>query len=131
MNNTEKPFIIRVNHVSKTFGGTKALSDVQFNLREGEVHCIAGENGCGKSTLIKIISGVYTPDDGAEIELFGQKYDQITPMLARSLGIHVIWQDLAVFPYLSVAENIAFDENLGNPLFLSSKKDFIKKVKKY
>lgn len=130
MMNTEKPFIIRVNHVSKTFGGTKALSDVQFNLREGEVHCIAGENGCGKSTLIKIISGVYTPDNGAEIELFGTKYDQITPMLARSLGIHVIWQDLAVFPHLSVAENIAFDENLGNPLFFSSKKKIYQKSKK-
>ncbi len=129
MNENQNSFLIRASHVSKTFGGTKALSDVQFNLRKGEVHCIAGENGCGKSTLIKIISGVYTPDKGAKIELFGQKYAQITPKLARALGIHVIWQDLAVFPHLSVAENIAFDENLGNPLGFSSKKRFYKKSK--
>ncbi len=127
MNKEQKPFIIRVEHLSKTFGGTKALSDMRFNLRQGEVHCIAGENGCGKSTLIKIITGVYTPDKGAKIELFGKEYAHITPQLARSLGIHVIWQDLAVFPHLSVAENIAFDENLGNPLSFSSQKRFYEK----
>ncbi|MFV0431720.1 MAG: sugar ABC transporter ATP-binding protein [Alphaproteobacteria bacterium] len=129
MTQIEEPYIIRAKNITKTFAGVKALSDVEFKLCKGEVHCIAGENGCGKSTLIKIISGVYTPDSGAEIELFGKKYKQITPKLARLLGIHVIWQDLAIFPYLSVAENIAFDENLGNPLLLVSKKKLYQKSK--
>lgn len=132
MNDTQsqQPYIIRLNHISKNFSGVKALDDVSFDLKQGEVHCIAGENGCGKSTLIKIISGVYTAEKGAKIEIFGQKYNHITPMLARNLGIHVIWQDLAIFPHLSVAENIAFDENLGNIVSFSSKKRLDAKAQK-
>lgn len=99
--------------VSKTFGGVKALQSVNFDVRAGEVHCLAGENGCGKSTLIKIVTGVYTPDPGAEIEIFGNRVTAMTPTLARALGIAVIWQDLALFEHMTVAENIAFDEMVG------------------
>ena len=63
---------LRLRNVSKTFGGVKALQSVDFEVRQGEVHCLAGENGCGKSTLIKIVTGVYTPDPGGEMELFGE-----------------------------------------------------------
>ncbi len=105
---------IRVRHVTKTFGGVTALDDVSFEVLPGEVHCLAGENGCGKSTIIKIITGVYQPDAGAEIEIFGQKLSAITPTISRKLGIDVIWQDLALFPLMSVAENIAFEGMLGN-----------------
>ncbi|MFQ6550149.1 sugar ABC transporter ATP-binding protein [Aestuariibius sp. 2305UL40-4] len=104
---------LRLTSVSKTFGGVKALQAVDFEVRAGEVHCLAGENGCGKSTLIKIVTGVYTPDPGAEIEIFGEKIAAISPNKARALGIAVIWQDLALFPHMSVAENIAFDEMVG------------------
>jgi simple sugar transport system ATP-binding protein len=78
------------------------------------VHCLAGENGCGKSTLIKIVTGVYQPEPGAEMQIFGQTHAQITPTLARNAGIAVIWQDLALFPEMTVAENIAFETLLGN-----------------
>ncbi|MBP9182765.1 MAG: sugar ABC transporter ATP-binding protein [Fuscovulum sp.] len=105
---------IRLRHISKIFGGVRALQDVSFDVGAGEVHCLAGENGCGKSTLIKIITGVYQPEPGAEIELFGQRYAQITPTIARKAGIAVIWQDLALFSEMTVAENIAFEEVLGN-----------------
>ena len=54
-----------IEHVSKQFGGVKALEDVRFDVMPGEVLCLAGENGCGKSTLIKIITGVYQPEPGA------------------------------------------------------------------
>jgi len=77
------------------------------------VHCLAGENGCGKSTLIKIVTGVHTPEPGAEIELFGESVQSMTPLEARARGIAVIWQDLALFPEMSVAENIAFDTLVG------------------
>ncbi len=108
------PLAIRLSHVSKVFGGVRALDDVAFDVREGEVHCLAGENGCGKSTLIKIITGVYTPEPGAEIEVFGEVVPRMTPDAARARGIAVIWQDLALFPEMSVAENIAFETLLGS-----------------
>ncbi len=110
---TELPTALRLRNVSKTFGGVKALQSVDFEVRQGEVHCLAGENGCGKSTLIKIVTGVYTPDPGAEIELFGEPVAAISPSRARALGIAVIWQDLALFPHMTVADNIAFDEMVG------------------
>lgn len=111
---TDSSPAIRFARVSKVFGGVKALQDVAFEVGQGEVHCLAGENGCGKSTLIKIITGVYQPEPGAEMALFGESLAAITPNLARQKGIAVIWQDLALFPEMTVAENIAFETMLGN-----------------
>jgi simple sugar transport system ATP-binding protein len=108
--------ILQLAHVSKVFGGVRALSEVEFELRRGEVHCLAGENGCGKSTLIKIVTGVYAPESGARITFDGEPAEALTPGLARQHGIQVIWQDLALFPEMSVAENIAFEMNLGRSL---------------
>ncbi|MEZ5797996.1 MAG: sugar ABC transporter ATP-binding protein [Paracoccaceae bacterium] len=105
---------LNFRNIRKVFGGVTALDDVAFSVGEGEVHCLAGENGCGKSTIIKIITGVYQPEPGAEMELFGRRYDRITPTLARQAGIAVIWQDLALFNEMTVAENIAFETLLGN-----------------
>lgn len=110
----EKTPALKFDHVSKIFGGVVALDDVSFEVLPGEVHCLAGENGCGKSTLIKIITGVYTPEPGALMEVFGKKHGSISPTLARQNGIEVIWQDLALFPEMSVLENIAFEAMLGN-----------------
>lgn len=111
---TTSPPAIQFKHITKTFGGVTALDDVSLTVLPGEVHCLAGENGCGKSTIIKIITGVYQPDAGAEMEIFGHKLSSITPTISRKLGIDVIWQDLALFPQMSVAENIAFEAVLGN-----------------
>lgn len=111
---TDAPPAIRFSHVSKVFGGVKALQDVAFEVGQGEVHCLAGENGCGKSTLIKIITGVYQPEAGAQMDLFGERLSAITPNVARQNGIAVIWQDLALFAEMTVAENIAFETMLGN-----------------
>lgn len=101
-----EPFLSLL-HISKTFHGTRALNDVALDFMPGEVHCLAGQNGCGKSTIIKIISGVYRPDDGAEIRLGGKQYARLSPSASVAQGIQVIYQDLSLFPNLSVWENIA------------------------
>jgi simple sugar transport system ATP-binding protein len=105
--------LLQVEHVSKQFGGVRALDDVTFDVMTGEVLCLAGENGCGKSTLIKIITGVYQPEPGAEMRFQGRPIEGLSPAIARDLGIQVIWQDLALFAELSVLENIGFERNLG------------------
>jgi len=101
--------------VSVRFGGVQALDDVSFSVGRGEVHCLAGENGSGKSTLIKVIAGVYQAAPGALTEYFGESVATPTPPLARAKGVAVIWQDLALFPEMTVAENIAFDGLVGGP----------------
>jgi simple sugar transport system ATP-binding protein len=105
--------LLRLAHVSKRFGGVVALDDVDWELMPGEVHCLVGENGCGKSTLIKLVAGVHAPDPGSRIEIDGRPVASLTPAHAVALGIQVIFQDLSLFPNLSVAENIAIDESLG------------------
>ncbi|PQL02144.1 lipase [Pantoea ananatis] len=105
--------LVTLDALSKTFGGHRALSDISLTLLAGEVHCLAGTNGCGKSTLIKVISGVHAPDEGSEIRLGeGEILPRLSTQQARDFGIQVIYQDLSLFPNLSVAENIAFEHNL-------------------
>ncbi|HEY5088509.1 MAG TPA: ATP-binding cassette domain-containing protein, partial [Polyangia bacterium] len=106
---------ILFQHVSVRFGGVQALDDVSFSVGRGEVHCLAGENGSGKSTLIKVIAGVYQAAPGARTDYFGERVAAPTPPLARTNGVAVIWQDLALFPEMTVAENIAFDGLVGAP----------------
>ena len=110
---SDPEWVLSLENVSKTFGGVKALTNVSFRVKPGEVHCLAGENGCGKSTLIKIITGVYTPSPGARLNILGKDIDTISPAQAREMGISVIWQDLALFSHMSVAENISFDQMVG------------------
>ena len=76
------------------------------------MHCLAGQNGCGKSTIIKVISGVYQPEKGAAITLDGKLFHTLTPQLSSYYGIQVIYQDLSLFPNLSVAENIVIHRYL-------------------
>jgi len=101
------PPLLSLSNINIAFGGVQALKAVDFSVNSGEIHCLAGENGCGKSTLIKVITGVYRPASNARIEFEGQSIATMTPALAQRLGIRVIWQDLALFPEMSVAENIA------------------------
>lgn len=104
--------VLRVERISKRFGGVVALDDVSLSIHKGETCCLVGENGSGKSTMIKIISGVYTPDEG-DIYINGHHYKKLTPIEAIREGIQVIYQDFSLFPNLSVAENIAINEQLA------------------
>lgn len=94
-----------------------ALDQINLTLNIGEVHCLAGQNGCGKSTIIKIISGVYQPEKGANISLEGKLFHALTPQLSGYYGIQVIYQDLSLFPNLTVAENIAIHRYLPGGRF--------------
>ncbi|MCQ8242208.1 sugar ABC transporter ATP-binding protein [Rhizosaccharibacter radicis] len=97
--------MLLVSGVSKSFPGVRALSDMQLEVREGEIHALVGENGAGKSTLTKIIAGVQPPDTG-ELRLDGKPVHWSGPAAAKAAGIHVIYQEFVLFPHLSVAENI-------------------------
>ncbi|XBS69060.1 sugar ABC transporter ATP-binding protein [Acerihabitans sp. KWT182] len=101
--------LLALENVSKTFYGVKALNNIVLTLWPGEVHALAGQNGCGKSTLIKIISGVYLPDDGAKITIDDSTLSHLTPAESVKRGIQVIYQDLSLFPNLTVGENIAIN----------------------
>ncbi|HID06231.1 MAG TPA: sugar ABC transporter ATP-binding protein [Armatimonadetes bacterium] len=105
--------ILRVEHLSKRFGGVIALDDVSISVYRGETCCLVGENGSGKSTMIKSISGVYTPDAG-DIYVNGHHYKRLTPIEAIHEGIQVIYQDFSLFPNLTVAENIAINQLLAS-----------------
>lgn len=98
-------YILECTGLSKAFGGSKALKDVELHIRRGEVHAIVGENGAGKSTLMKIIIGLLKADSG-EITFEGKPYKASSPAEAINHGITMIHQELNPEPYLTVAENI-------------------------
>jgi rhamnose transport system ATP-binding protein len=97
--------LLSVSSIEKSFPGVRALSGVAFDVEAGEVHALLGENGAGKSTLIKIVSGVFRPDHGS-IRVDGRELQLDRPDDARRAGIATIYQELLLFPELSVAENV-------------------------
>lgn len=121
--------IIKITGVKKYFGGVKALDGVDLVIKKGEVHCLAGENGCGKSTIINVISGFYTPDAGT-IEIDGKEYTKLTTQQAIEAGVQVIYQDLSVFPNLTVRENLAITMEKSSGKKIVSKKHYDEIAKK-
>jgi ribose transport system ATP-binding protein len=114
--------MIRVEHISKSFSGVHALQDVRFDLHAGEVHALLGENGAGKSTVMKIISGIYTRDTG-DYYVKGKKIDgNLTPLAAQKLGIGIIHQELNLCGHLTVAENMFLNREFTGIGILNSRK---------
>ncbi len=102
---------LAVRHVSKSFGGARALDDAGLTLLRGEVHGLLGENGSGKSTLIRILAGYHAPDPGAELEVGGRAARlPLPPGRAHELGIAFVHQELGLIPSLSVLENLRLGE---------------------
>ena len=118
----EQEFILNCKGISKAFGGTQALKDVQLQVRPGEVHALMGENGAGKSTLMKIVIGLYKQDKG-EMFFEGKPYQAKGPVDAIKAGIAMIHQELNPEPHLSIAENIFLKrEDTVGGIFLNKRK---------
>ena len=113
--------IVSMKNISKSFPGVKALDHVNFELRSGEVMALLGENGAGKSTLMKILSGVYTRDEGT-IKIFGREYGNLTPKQAQEAGVAIIHQELNMCKHLSVTENMFLAREIKGKLSLNNAK---------
>jgi len=97
--------VVRLRGISKRFGATQALSEVDLDVRRGAVHCLLGENGAGKSTIGKILAGMYPPDSGA-VEIAGEAVEFSGIRSARRHGVGCVFQELSLAPDLSVQDNI-------------------------
>ena len=107
-------FLLELKGISKTFPGVKALDNMHFQLQAGQVHALMGENGAGKSTFIKVITGVHKPDCG-EMFMGGKHVDFTSPKEATAMGIAAIYQHVTCYPDLSVAENIFIGHEVISP----------------
>lgn len=121
MSDTDVTPVLRAENISISFNGVKSLRGVDVTVQPGQIVCIAGENGCGKSTFVKIVSGVYSAETG-EVYINGELQDPLTPRTAIAAGVQVIYQDLALFEHLTVAENIAFSRSLHEGQHLVNRK---------
>lgn len=113
-------YIVQMNHITKHFGGVKALEDVHLTVKRGEIHALIGENGAGKSTLMKILAGAYPKDEGTII-IDGQEVTAATPRTMIDMGVSVIYQEFMLAPDLTVAENIFIDQMQSSGLFINWK----------
>ena len=104
---------LEVQDVHKRFAGVHALRGIDLTIEAGEIYHLLGENGCGKSTLIKIISGAQAPSQG-RLLINGVSHASLSPLQALTLGIETVYQDLSLLPNMSVAENVALSEQLVN-----------------
>ncbi len=118
----ERPLLLQVQGVSKSFPGVKALEGMHLDLRAGEVLALVGENGAGKSTLMKLLTGAYEIDEGVFL-LNGEAYEPTSPKHAQELGISIIHQEFNLMPDLTVAQNIFIGrEPRGSRLFLNERR---------
>ena len=117
--------VLHVENISKTFPGVKALDGISLDLYKGEVLVLVGENGAGKSTLVKILSGVYTADEGGRLILDGEEYTPKGIRDANEKGIYIIHQELNMVPDMTVTENLllskGFPKRKGAPCFINWK----------
>jgi len=104
---------VKMEDISKSFGAVKAVQDVTAEFAYGEVTGLLGDNAAGKSTLMKVLSGVYVPDKGS-IYIDGKKANIKTPLDSRKLGVEMIYQDLALVPYLDVPSNIFLGREIAS-----------------
>lgn len=122
--------ILKMMNISKSFPGVKALKDVSFELRKGEIHALIGENGAGKSTLMNVLMGIYKPDCG-EIYINGKKYNITSPVDAVSLGVGMVPQELSLIPDATVAENLFIGNENKNRFGIISWRETTNNAKKF
>ncbi|HEX2685908.1 MAG TPA: ATP-binding cassette domain-containing protein [Kofleriaceae bacterium] len=110
----QRPPLLEMRGISKRFGAVQALTDVRFDVSPGEVVALVGDNGAGKSTLIKLISGIYRPDEGT-VRWQGRQVSVNSPNDAAALGIATVYQDLALCDNLDVVANLFLGHELATP----------------
>ena len=121
--------MIEMSGISKAFSGNVVLNDVSFEVKPGEIHALMGENGAGKSTMMKILTGIHQRDAGV-IKVNGQEVNCKSPQDAEDLGIAVIHQELNILPDLSVTENLFLGKEKTYPLFgILKKKEMYEEAK--
>ena len=120
--------ILRMKNICKRFPGVYALKNVNFELKRGEVHALLGENGAGKSTLIKVLGGIYHPEEG-KIEIEGKNVSITSVQDAEKNGIAIIHQELVLVPHMSVAENIYLGREVGSGIFVN-RAEMVKQAQK-
>src|SRR5260370_3494214 len=120
--------ILEVRGISKSFPGVRALKNVDLRIWPGEVHAMMGENGAGKSTVMKIVAGAYRPDSGA-ILLDGDPVQFRTPHEARLAGIGIIYQELTVAPNLTVSGNVFLGSELSRLGFIKAPAEMDRKTR--
>ncbi len=103
--------ILDLKHISLSFGGVKALTDISFDVREHEIRAIIGPNGAGKSSMLNVINGVYTPQQG-QIVFRGHSFDRMDPHRMASMGVARTFQNLALFKGMTVLDNIMAGRSL-------------------
>src|SRR5215212_3116085 len=121
--------VIRLEQVTKRFGGITAVNDVSFGISPGEIHAVVGENGAGKTTIMKMLAGVHQPDSGSLV-LRGQPVTISDPLHARNLGVSIVFQELNLFPHLTVAGNIFANRESTVGLGLLNERQMVAATKK-
>lgn len=106
-------YVVELKHVTKKFPGVVAMRDMHIGIRPGEIHGLIGENGAGKSTLIKVLTGVYVPEEG-EIYVEGERVSFSDPVQAREKGIACVYQELNIVPMLPVVDNVFMGRSIKN-----------------
>ena len=120
--------ILEIKDVTKRYPGVVALNHVSFEVAKGEVHTLVGENGAGKSTMIKTITGAITPDEGKVI-YEGKEYTELNPILSSQIGIEAIYQEFNLAPELTVQENIYMGTKVNQSIFID-RKELAERTKK-
>ena len=121
--------ILRMTNITKRFAGITALDRVEFSCNKGEVHILAGENGAGKSTILKILAGVHQADEG-EIYFHGKKVTIKSPEHSQKMGIAMVFQELTLVGEMTVAENVYLNQEPVNALGMIDKKKIHEEIEK-
>ncbi|MFK5039766.1 sugar ABC transporter ATP-binding protein [Glaesserella parasuis] len=131
MNTTSSPYILEMLNVSKTFPGVKALDGINLKVKRGTIHALMGENGAGKSTLMKILYGIYIPDDGSELILDDKSFKPSRPIDAIRSGLTMVPQEISPAANLTIADNFYLGREITQGKFLLNQKEMDRKAAEF
>ena len=121
-NSSNSPYILEMRNVSKTFPGVKALDQINLRVKRGSVHALMGENGAGKSTLMKILYGIYIPDEGGELILDDKPFKPGRPIDAIRRGLTMVPQEISPAANLTIADNFYLGREITKGKFFLNQK---------